>query len=167
MTCDMWHMTCDIFYVTCDICYMTCGGWIFSQNFRSPALAVCDYWYLKILRKRIIHWINDRISDKGVCKTALATAGLFKTIFRVPHLVYVYYKKQHIWFSNTNPFHELASRVSKCRCLTTLRQRNILLNARKILRFICAIYKIQDLSIYTLNVKKGLTPILKFLTDPV
>ena len=48
-----WHVTCDMWHVTRDMWHMTrLGGWIFSQNFSSLALTVCDLWYYEDLEEK-------------------------------------------------------------------------------------------------------------------
>ena len=48
MTCDMWHMTHGTWHMTC----LELGGWTFSQNFNSLALAVFDLWYYEDLEEK-------------------------------------------------------------------------------------------------------------------
>ena len=57
VTLDMWHVTRDMWHVTHD----TFVGVIFSQNFSSLALTVCDLWYYEDLEEKddwLCEWIN-------------------------------------------------------------------------------------------------------------
>ena len=69
----MWHMTCDMWHMTC------LGGWIFSQNFSSLALTVCDLWYYEDLEEKADS-VNESMNDKAVYRTALAIPGLLNTL---------------------------------------------------------------------------------------
>ena len=86
MTCDTWHVTHDTWHVTHDMWHVTqktwhvtgCGGWIFSQDFSSLALTVCDLWYFKDLEEKA-DWLTESISQcsvGGICRTAPATLGV-------------------------------------------------------------------------------------------
>ena len=67
MTCDMWLVTCERWHVTHDTCHVRCcGGQIFSQNFLSLALTVCDLWYFEDLEGRA-DWLTE--SSMPVVKT--------------------------------------------------------------------------------------------------
>ena len=69
-------MTHDICYVTCDMQHVTHGGrWSFSQNFRSLAHTVWEWRCLEDISTKD-QLLNHLMSDKGVCRTALATPGL-------------------------------------------------------------------------------------------
>ena len=73
---DTWHMTPDTWYLTCDTWHVTHGGrWTFSQNFSSLSLMVWDTQCLEDSKGSP----NESVNDKGVCRTAPATAGLLNT----------------------------------------------------------------------------------------
>ena len=78
----MWHVTCDMWHVTHDMSHVThdlFGGLIFSQNFSSLALTVCDLWYYEDLEEKayvLSEWINQWINHEALHRTAPATPGL-------------------------------------------------------------------------------------------
>ena len=54
-----------------------------SLIFSSLGLMVCDLWYFEdfeekdySLKQRMHEWMNEWISDKGVCRTSSAIPGL-------------------------------------------------------------------------------------------
>ena len=74
MTRDMWHLTHDRW-----------GG----VNFLSKCQLSSSYSLgVKIILQRITDWVNEWMSDRGVCRTGLATPGLltmlYNTIFSTP-----------------------------------------------------------------------------------
>ena len=76
----MWHVACDTWHVTRNMWHMRrLRGWIFSQNFSSLALTVCDI--MKIWRKRLTDLINEWINEEAVYRIAPGTPGLLKMLF--------------------------------------------------------------------------------------
>ena len=72
----MWHVTHDTWHMT------RLGGLIFSQNFSSLALTVCDLWYYEDLEEND-ESIKELINYEAVYRTAPATPGLL--IIEVKH----------------------------------------------------------------------------------
>ena len=71
--------TGDTWHVTRDISQLTSGGrWSFSQMSAPWLYRLGNESLLKIWRKRITHWLNVWINDKGVYRTAPATPSQFK-----------------------------------------------------------------------------------------
>ena len=68
MTGDRWHMTHDTWHMTHSV------GWTFSQNLSSLALLVLDWQCLEDIWTK--ESVNESISHRGDCRTALATPGL-------------------------------------------------------------------------------------------
>ena len=66
MTHDTWHVTCDTWF-----------GWTFSQHYSSLSLTVWEKWCFEDLEKKG-HWVNQLISDGGVCRTAGTKQGRLK-----------------------------------------------------------------------------------------
>ena len=67
MTQDMWHVTRDTLHMTGG------GGEPFVKSSAPQLLRFGSEGVLKIFK---YHLINHLISNKGVCRTALATPGL-------------------------------------------------------------------------------------------
>ena len=74
MTCDMWHLTCDTWHLTCDM--------LWGVNILSKCQFPSTYslWFMIFWSFLGKAWLtksmNQSISDKGVCRKALATPGL-------------------------------------------------------------------------------------------
>ena len=63
----MWHMTCDM-------CHVTCFGVNILSKFQLPS-SYGLWQYFEDLEEKD-DWVNELISDKGVCRTAPVTLGL-------------------------------------------------------------------------------------------
>ena len=73
VTCNTWHVTNDMWHVTCDILHMEEGE--HSPKLLGLGLGVKLYW--RFWGKwYVTEWLNELISDKGVCRAAPATPGL-------------------------------------------------------------------------------------------
>ena len=83
MICDTWHMTSDTWHVTCDECW----GLNILSKFQLPSsygLGETEFW--RYFNERITEWLNQWISDKGVCRSAPATPGMLKILYTRDHL---------------------------------------------------------------------------------
>ena len=72
----MWHMTCETWHVTVG------GSWTFSHNVSSLALTVWVWRSCKDISTRDA-WLTHNNNDKHVCRTALATLGLFIIVLNI------------------------------------------------------------------------------------
>ena len=105
MTWDMWHVTCDTGQVTHDMWHVTHDRWgevnLLSklQLLSSYGLGVKVFW--RYFHKWwLTHWLTQLMSDKGVCRTTMATPGLLKTYDNTKYMYLLL--KQNLCY--LNPF---------------------------------------------------------------
>ena len=82
-----WQVTHDRCNMTCDMWHMIRGGrWTFSKIFSSLALTVLEWRHFEDFEEKdpsLTDWLTDWIKDKGVCRRAPATPGLFISVHNI------------------------------------------------------------------------------------
>ena len=88
MTPDTWHLTLDTWHGTPDMGHLTHGGVNILSKFQissSHGLAVMILWRFG---GKVLSDLSDLISNRGVCRTALATPGLLIRVEWSRHTVW-------------------------------------------------------------------------------
>ena len=76
MTHYIWHVTCCTWHVARDMWHAIHGsGYTFSKNFSSIALTDCERQCFEDMFIKD-EWLNESVSEEGVCRTAPTTLGL-------------------------------------------------------------------------------------------
>ena len=96
------------------------GRWTFSQNFSYLALAVCE-WRCSEDISTNDDLMNESVSDKGVCRIALATPGLLNILHRIKTdtLLFIYcFSSSALFFTWSLNFSKGSGVCQSCPSLT-------------------------------------------------
>ena len=76
LTPDTWHLTCDTWHLTCDMWHMV--GCEHSQKCQPPSFNTLGFMISWRLQGK--GWINELMSARGDCRTALAKPSLLNSV---------------------------------------------------------------------------------------